>query len=90
MVKVILSHEVKDFSTWKKGFDEGEALRTNAGVKTHGVYTAVDNGNHVTVITEFPSAEAVNGFLANPQLAADMEKAGVVGKPDVKILNKVQ
>ena len=86
MVTVILSHEVKDFSTWKKIFDEGEGLRSGTGVKTNGVYTAADNPNVVTVITEFPSAEAVQGFLNNPQLKATMEQAGVVGKPDVKIL----
>jgi quinol monooxygenase YgiN len=89
MATVILSHEVTNFSDWKKGFDEGEGMRAEAGVKTHGVYSSVENPNHVTVITEFPSTEAVQGFLANPQLKADMEKAGVIGAPDVKILNKV-
>ena len=89
MVNVILSHEVKDFSVWKKGFDEGEPMRVQAGVKTTGVYTSVDNPNYVTIITEFPGVEAVQGFLANPGLKESMEKAGVVGKPDVKILNKV-
>jgi quinol monooxygenase YgiN len=88
MVTVILSHEVTDFAQWKKGFDSGEALRSQAGVKTSGVYTETGNQNSVTIITEFPSAEAVQGFLSNPQLQADMEEAGVIGKPDIKILNK--
>lgn len=87
MVKVILSHEVKDFTSWKKAFDEGAPLRTSAGVKTTGVYTSVENPNHVTVTTEFPNVEIVKGFLANPQLKADMEKGGVIGHPEVKILN---
>lgn len=89
MIKVILSHEVKDFSTWKKGFDSGEPLRTEAGVTTVGVYTSVTNPNHVTVTTEFPSYEAVKGFFSNPALKSDMEKAGVISEPEVKILNKV-
>lgn len=89
MIKVILTHEVKNVAEWKKGFDAGEAMRAQAGVKTLGVYTAVDKPNHVTVSTEFPSMEAVNGFMANPQLKADMEKAGVIGAADVKILNKL-
>lgn len=89
MVKVILSHEVTDFATWKTGFDSGEGMRAAAGVVTTGVYTAVDNANHVTVTTEFPSVEAVQGFLSNPNLKADMEAAGVVGEPEVKVLNKV-
>lgn len=89
MVTVLLSHEVKDFQTWKTGFDNGEALRAAAGVTTNAVYTAVDNPNMVTVSTDFPSAEAVQGFMNNPQLAADMETAGVISRPDVKILQKL-
>ena len=87
MVTVILSHEVKDATEWKKVFDEGESLRAGAGVKTNGVYTAADNSNFVTVVAEFPSAEAVDGFVNNPQLQATMQQAGVIGKPDIKILN---
>ncbi len=89
MVTVILTHEVKDFSEWKKGFDAGESFRAQNGVKTVAVYHSVDNANLVTAITEFPSAEAVKGFMSNPNLKSDMEKAGVVGAPEVKILSKI-
>jgi hypothetical protein len=40
----------------------------------------------VSVIGEFPSAAAADAFTTNPKLKEIMEKAGVVGKPDVKIL----
>lgn len=89
MVNVLLTHEVADFAQWKQGFDSGEEMRTQNGVKTLGVFNAVDNPNLVTVMAEFSSAEAVHGFMANPALQASMEKAGLVGRPDVKILNKV-
>ncbi len=89
MVTVILSHEVTDFATWKAGFDSGEDMRTSFGVKTIGVYAAVDNANSVSIITEFPSVEAVTGMLSNPDLQASMKEAGVVGNPDVKILTQV-
>ena len=88
MVTTILSHEVKNFTEWKKGFDAGEDMRQQAGVKTQAVYSSVDNPNHVTIIAEFPSAEAVHGFLSNPDLKAGMEAAGVIGMPEAKILNK--
>lgn len=77
------------FATWKTGFDSGEDMRASFGVKTLGVYAAVDNPNNVSVITEFPSVEAVTGMMSNPELQASMKEAGVVGKPDVKILNKI-
>jgi len=33
--------------------------------------------------------EAVNSFISNPELKASMEQGGVIGIPDVKILNKI-
>ncbi len=90
MVKVIVTHEVKDFAAWKKIFDEDALNRDTADMKVHGVYTAVDNPNKVTIVGEFPNPEAVKGFMDNPALQAAMEKGGVIGMPDVKVLNKVQ
>jgi hypothetical protein len=89
MVTTILSHEVKNFEEWKKGFDGDAGNREAMGVKIHGVYQHHENPNHVTVISEVPSAEAIMGFLSNPDMKANMEAVGVIGAPEVKILNKV-
>jgi len=89
MVTVIISHECKNYSGWKKVFDEDEVNRLNAGVKSTGVYHSFDNPYKITIINEVPSIEAINGFMSNPALKAAMEKGGVIGMPEVKILNKV-
>ena len=89
MVTTILTHEVKNFDEWKKGFDGDEGNRTKMGVKATGVYRSHENPNVVTVITEVPSVEAIQAFMANPDLKATMERVGVIGMPEVKILNKV-
>jgi len=89
MVTVIISHEIKNYSDWRKVFDADEVNRSKAGFKSTTVYHSVDNPNKITVIGEAPSLEAFNGFMANPELKAEMEKGGVIGMPDVKILNKI-
>jgi len=89
MATVILTHDVKDFASWKPVFDAGEGLRASAGVKVLGVYSDVDDANKVTVLADFPSVEAIQGFLSSPQLKSDMEAAGVTSAPELKILNKV-
>lgn len=43
MVTVILTHEVKNFSEWKKAFDGDDSNRQQVGVKINGVYNSVDN-----------------------------------------------
>jgi hypothetical protein len=88
MVTVIISHECKNYSDWRKVFDADEANRLKAGFKIMGVYHSVDNTNKITILGEAPSVEAINGFMAKPELKDALEKGGVIGKPDVKILNR--
>ena len=89
MVTVIISHECKNYSDWRKVFDADEVNRSKAGFKSTGVYHSADNANKITIIGEAPSVEAIKGFMANPALKEAMEKGGVIGMPDVKILNRL-
>jgi quinol monooxygenase YgiN len=89
MVTVILSHEVANVAEWRVGFDGNEPVRQQAGVKTIGVYQSVDNPKQISIITEFPSAVAVAAFFSDPNLKAQLAKAGVIGAPEAKILNKI-
>ena len=89
MVSVIVSHECKNYSDWRKVFDADEVNRLKAGFKITDVYHSVDNANKITIIGEAPSVESINGFMSNPELKAEMEKGGVIGMPEVKILNKI-
>ena len=88
MVTLLLTHEVKNIPERKEVYDAGEPLRQQAGVKVNGVYTSTDNPNYVTIIAEAQNVEAVHGFMTHPDLKVYMEKAGVIGMPEFKILIK--
>jgi len=85
-VVVIVTHGVKEYDSWRKGYDADESNRKNAGFKVWGVYADVNNPNMISIIGEFPNAAAADAFTTSPKLKEVMEKAGVVGKPDVKVL----
>jgi quinol monooxygenase YgiN len=85
-VTVVITHEVKNYASWRKGYDADESNRNKAGFRVSGVYADLKNPNMVTVIGEFPSAAAAEAFAASPKLKEAMEKSGVIGKPEVKIL----
>ena len=89
MITVLVTHEIKNYSDWRKVFDADEVNRSKAGFKSTGVFHSVDNPNMITIIGEVPNLEAINEFMANPELKVAMEKGGVIGVPDVKILNKI-
>jgi hypothetical protein len=89
MVDVLMTHEVKNYADWKKGFDSDSVNREKMGVKISSVLQCIENPNKVSVISQVPSMEAIKGFLASPDMKATMEKAGVIGTPSVKILNNI-
>jgi len=89
-VTIINTVEVKDYAEFKKGFDAGAPIREKGGIKVINLYQSVDNKNMVTIIEEAASAEVVKQFFSNPEMKAAMEKTGVISKPDMKILTKVQ
>jgi hypothetical protein len=88
MKTVIITHEVKNYSIWRKVYDADEENRTKAGIHLTGVFQSVNNPNLITLVGEAPSVEAFTTFMSNPKLKEAMEKGGVIGMPDAKILNK--
>ena len=89
-VTIINTVEVKDFANFKKGFDAGAPVRDKAGIKVIGLFQSVDNPNMVTVVEEAASTESAKAFFSDPKAKEAMEKSGVISKPELKILNKVQ
>jgi hypothetical protein len=85
-VMMIVTHEVKDYTAWRKVYDADDLNRKRAGFKESGIYTDVKNPNMVSVVGVFPSAAAAEVFVSNPKLKEVMEKGGVIGKPEVKLL----
>jgi hypothetical protein len=88
MKTVIITHEVKNYSIWRKVYDADEENRTKAGIHLTGVFQSVNNPNQITLVGEAPSVETFTTFMSNPKLKEAMEKGGVIGMPDAKILNK--
>ena len=88
MKTVFVTHEVKDYSSWRKVFDADEENRSKAGFHITGVYRSVDNPNLITAVGEAPSLESIKNFMSNPDLKVAMEQGGVIGIPEVKILNR--
>lgn len=86
MSTIILSHEVKDFASWKPHYDADSARRKNAGIKELAVGTQSDNPNKVIMIWE-GDPQVLDQMLKDPELKEKMEAAGVISTPEVTIIN---
>ncbi len=83
-----VNHEVADYDTWKRAFDDFD--KAERGALFHRVNRSVENPNSITVVHGFESPAAAQAFVADPDLADAMKKAGVTGAPRVEIYDEVE
>jgi hypothetical protein len=89
MLTTILSYEVKDYKMWRKVFDENATNRNTLGVNVTGLYRSVDNPKLISIICEASTENSMKEFMNHQQSKLAFEKSGVIGKPEVKLLNKI-
>lgn len=82
-VLTVISHPVADFAAWRTVYDEAQPVRDAAGVTGAEVFVDAANPLMVVVIHRFASVEAAQGFFANPDLKAAMERGGVTAPPTI-------
>ena len=82
-----VSHQVKDYAAWKSVYDSSAEMRKKGGTNDFLVLRSGSNENVVTVLGTASSEEKFNAFISNPELKGAMEAAGVISKPEVRVLN---
>lgn len=83
---MIITHRVWDFSAWSTGYwtyHAADGVRRANGIIGHAVNQAMDDPNLVVVYSQVETHDALQAFLAKPELKAAMERAGVTGSPTV-------
>jgi hypothetical protein len=88
MMHALIRQNVKDFNAWKKVFDEDGVNRKMASSKGGHVFRALDDPNNVFVLVEFEDLDNATKFMNSDGLKEAMKKAGVVGKPDVYMMDE--
>jgi len=89
MVTAIIQHEVKDFTEWKKVFDQDVPNLVKAGVKLLGVYTSIENPNDVTMIFEASNEGIYEALMSDPKRREEIKRGGVIGAANATFLNQV-
>lgn len=78
-----VSHIVKDFDTWKKGFDEDEMNRSASGLTLRALARGIDNPNNVFIFLNVADLQKAKDFGTSPKLKDIMQKLGVMSKPEI-------
>jgi hypothetical protein len=89
MTTMFVRHNVSDYKTWRKAYDDFASFQKANGVRAQAVYQSAHNPNDITVTHDFATLEAAQAFAKRDELKKAMQGAGVVGAPTIWFTNKV-
>ena len=88
MAQFLVRHKVKDYGKWKPLFDEHAAKRKGGGSKGGRLFRSEKDPNEVVILFEWEDLGKAHKFAESEDLRKTMERAGVVGKPELYFLDE--
>jgi hypothetical protein len=86
MAFLLIRHKVRDFNTWKTGYDGHQPKRTEAGLSEKYLLRSADDANEVVILFEAQDLKRAKTFAASAGLRERMQEVGVIDKPDFYFL----
>ena len=86
---MLVQHQVKDFTEWKKSYDSLSDLRSTNGELSDRIYRDASDPNKLTLVFKWDSIENARKYAQSPELKTAMEHAGVEGRPNISFLNEI-
>lgn len=84
---MLVRHKVRDFSAWKRGYDDHLPKRVEAGLTEKHLLRGAQEPNEVVVLFEANDLDRARTFAESSDLRETMQKVGVVDRPDIYFLN---
>lgn len=81
MATIMIRHDVRDFDTWKQGYDDAEPIRQAHNIVHATAHRDPENPSTVMAVHQFKTLQDAKRFLE--AIKPVMRDAGVVGQPDV-------
>jgi hypothetical protein len=79
-----IHHKVKDYATWRKGYDGHEKSRLSAGITNGRVFRSAEDPNDVVVLLDVIDVAKARTWCGSDDLKAVMQKSGVIGSPSIR------
>ncbi len=86
MIHVIMRHKVADYGRWKEAFDAHLNTRKAGGEIAARLLLSVEDPRDVTLVMDWDGLDRARKFAASDELKQTMQKAGVIGEPEIRFL----
>lgn len=85
----MIKHKVKDYAAWKAAYDSHDSARLANGLHSYVIGRGMDDSMMVLIAMKADDLEKAKAFAKDPGLKDVMQKAGVVGAPEISFVNVV-
>ena len=75
---------VKDYSTWRTGYDGREKSRASAGITNGRVFRSAEDPNDLVILQDVEDVAKARAWLGSAEMKATMQKNGVMGSPIIR------
>jgi len=86
---MMVKHKVKDYATFKTVYDNHDSVRRANGLHSYVLGRGMDDSMMVMVALKADDLDKAKSFSKDGVLKTAMQKAGVVGAPEISIVNVV-
>ena len=84
---LLIRHNCRSFAEWKPAYDAHLASRQAAGLTQKYVLQSTQDPTEVVILFEVADPGKAKAMSESADLREAMQKAGVVGKPDMYFLH---
>jgi len=88
--RLMVTHRVKDWDTWKQVFDSHKQARMDAGLIDRALGYSSGDRHNVSIVFAVTDRAKAKAFIASKDLKDKMTEAGVEGPPTFFFYNIVQ
>ena len=89
MATLLVRHKVKNYSAWKKVFDDFVSVRRAGGEKSYQIFHTETDPNNLLLTFQWDSLNNAKKFAGSSVLKEAMQKAGVIEEPKIDFLNEI-
>jgi hypothetical protein len=85
---MLVRHKVRNFATWKEGYDAHAPKRADAGLAEKYLLRSTSAPNEIVILFEAEDLGRARAFAESADLREVMERVGVIDKPDIYYLER--
>ena len=85
---MLIRHKVKNFTSWKEGYDAHASKRAAAGLSEKYLLRGTNAPNEIVMLFEAEDVGRAQAFAESADLREVMERVGVIDKPDIYFLER--